>query len=341
MNPTRSRSSDDRGAVLILFALIVTVLVGAGALVVDIGALYSERRQLQNGADAGAFAVATTCVGSNSCGDYTTMAKSYANLNARDGISDVPEVCGKAPGLPTCVSPPSLPSGVRNWVRVSTSTRTASGSTQVPFVLAPLLNIANAGQTVNARAVVGYGPLGSSSVIPLALSRCTFNSSWVGTDGSLNFPNADIRIGIHSGTSCLGGYPDGFDFLADTGSCSATNVSIIGGSTVVAAGPEGTLPSCRAVIASLYAAGKPVILPVFKSRTAPGSGSTYTLAGFAAFLLCGYAFEGTGIHTTCPTVCTGTQNDYRICGRYQPLTVTDGQWGNGEDFGVRLIKAIG
>lgn len=340
------RPDGDRGAVLVTFALIIAVLVASGAIVVDIGALYSERRQLQNGADAGAFAVVTTCVGTGTCAGYEATAQTYANLNARDGVSEVTEVCGKAPGVPTCATPPVVPAAVRNWVRVSTRTKTKSGGSDVPFILAPILDATQTGQSVNARAVVGYGPLGSSSVIPLAFSRCTFESSWVGSDGSLNFPSTNIVIGIHDGSSCLNGgvsYPSGFDFLADTGNCSASLVSVVNGSTVVSAGPEGTLPACRSVIGSLYQAGKPVIFPIFTSRTPAGSGSTYTLAGFAAFLLCGYAFEGTGLITSCAdNVCNvGNKNDYRICGRYVPLTVTDGEWGTGEDFGVRLIKGIG
>jgi hypothetical protein len=110
---------------------------------------------------------------------------------------------------------------------------------------------------------------------------------------------------------------------------------------VVPAGPEGTVPSCRDVVAELYRAGQPVILPVFTSRTAPGASSTYTLAGLAGFLLCGYAFEGTGIVTSCPDECSGPQNLYRICGRYVPITLEDGQWGAGDDFGVRVVRGIG
>ena len=52
---------DDRGAVLVWVALMLVVLLGIGALVIDVGALYAERRQLQNGADAAALAVAADC----------------------------------------------------------------------------------------------------------------------------------------------------------------------------------------------------------------------------------------------------------------------------------------
>ena len=47
-----------RGATITVVTLILTVLVSIAALVVDLGMLYQERRELQNGADAGALAVA-------------------------------------------------------------------------------------------------------------------------------------------------------------------------------------------------------------------------------------------------------------------------------------------
>ena len=37
------------------------VLFGMGALVIDVGQLYQNRAELQNGADAGALAVAKSC----------------------------------------------------------------------------------------------------------------------------------------------------------------------------------------------------------------------------------------------------------------------------------------
>ena len=46
------RETDDRGAVLVLVAVMMTALIGMAALVIDIGSLYVEKRQLQNGGDA-------------------------------------------------------------------------------------------------------------------------------------------------------------------------------------------------------------------------------------------------------------------------------------------------
>ena len=55
------RPDAERGAAGVLVAVMMLVLIGAGALAVDVGQIYSERAQLQNGADAGALGVAQAC----------------------------------------------------------------------------------------------------------------------------------------------------------------------------------------------------------------------------------------------------------------------------------------
>ena len=79
---------------------MMVVLLGMGALVIDVGQLYAERRELQNGADAAALAVAQDCAGGD-CLDETTTADTYADDNAHDGEAGVDEVCGSGPGLTT------------------------------------------------------------------------------------------------------------------------------------------------------------------------------------------------------------------------------------------------
>jgi hypothetical protein len=55
---------DDTGAVAILVAVLLTggVLLGTAALVIDVGNLYAKRDQLQNAADAAAWAVTQSCI---------------------------------------------------------------------------------------------------------------------------------------------------------------------------------------------------------------------------------------------------------------------------------------
>ena len=95
--------SDDRGVSAVLVAILAVVLFGAAAIAIDLGVLYEERRQLQNGADAAALAVGWECaqngIGSTNCPDddtfaaldpaVTAYATVFANGNARDGAATV------------------------------------------------------------------------------------------------------------------------------------------------------------------------------------------------------------------------------------------------------------
>src|SRR3954454_16226485 len=98
---------DDRGAIGVLIGMLLGsgVLLGMAALTIDVGTLYQERAELQNGADAGSIAVAKTCVptasNQNAVCDARTVdpgaAPKYANLNSKDGVSAVTLVCGHGP----------------------------------------------------------------------------------------------------------------------------------------------------------------------------------------------------------------------------------------------------
>ena len=68
------RLRDDEGATAILVVIVMVVLLGMGAMVVDVGGLWSERRQLQNGADASSLAIAQMCAGGD-CSGYQTEAQ--------------------------------------------------------------------------------------------------------------------------------------------------------------------------------------------------------------------------------------------------------------------------
>src|SRR6201996_3498968 len=89
--PRRMGAGDDRGAIAVLVAVLLAggVLLGMGALVVDVGLISSEREQLQSGADAAALAVAEACaINDADCADPAQLATRYADENAKDGGSD-------------------------------------------------------------------------------------------------------------------------------------------------------------------------------------------------------------------------------------------------------------
>ncbi len=344
MSPDLIAGDSQRGAVALFVVLFLVVLLGSGAIAIDLGALLHERRQLQNGADAAAFAVALDCAGA-SCVAPATTASFYASENASDGVSAVDELCGRGPGLAACPVQPAGSANAVGYVKVTTSTLNASGGEpldSVHFLLAPVLNVARIDQTVQATAVVAWGTPSTALSIPLLLSKCIFDPSWFGADGAVSFPTTPIRIALNEAEACGSGWPSGFDFVDDpSGSCALQRVTITDGSATLPAGQEGNLPQCRSVIKGAYDNSELLTVPIMYSRTKAGAGSKYFVDGFASFVLCGYAIGGGYTATDCPEVCTGAVNDYRLCGYFRTATLSEGDLGSGSDYGTRIIKAIG
>src|SRR5262245_6629633 len=90
----RPRRDGSPGQVLVLFALGITVLFAAAGLAFDVGRFYSERRFLQNAADAAALAAANALIR----GENTTQADARAREVLTDNFTHSPS--GTAPALP-------------------------------------------------------------------------------------------------------------------------------------------------------------------------------------------------------------------------------------------------
>ena len=168
---------DERGAVAVLVAILLGggVLLGMGALVVDVGQLYQERAELQNGADAAAVGVAKSCA-LGACDPAAAVTYADGNASAlTGGTAGVSLVCGSgtlggcpaSTGAMTDCPPP--PAGA-NFVDVSTSTRTASGSTLLPPVFARTVlgNGSYRGTTVRACAQAEWGAPSAATTVESA-----------------------------------------------------------------------------------------------------------------------------------------------------------------------------
>ena len=79
-----SARSDD-GVSAVIVAIVIVVMLGFSALVIDLGSLYRERRSLQTAADAAALAAVQELPDSTSAA--TAKAKSYASLNAPEATN--------------------------------------------------------------------------------------------------------------------------------------------------------------------------------------------------------------------------------------------------------------
>ena len=182
----------DRGAVAVIVAVLFGggVLLGMGAFVVDVGGMYTERAQLQNGADAGALSVASGCAQSSSgcsnavsalnsaCSTTPSASTGIASCNANDNTTKVDSVCGVGPGLNPCPSPApascpsSTPSG--NYVQVQTSTLNPDGTTVLPPTFGKaVLGSSWQGEHVQACAQASWGPPSSlGAAVAVTISDC-------------------------------------------------------------------------------------------------------------------------------------------------------------------------
>src|SRR6476659_2660864 len=59
----RRHVRDERGQIVVLFALLIPMLLALSAVVLDVGNMYVHKKNLQTLVDAGAFAGATRFVG--------------------------------------------------------------------------------------------------------------------------------------------------------------------------------------------------------------------------------------------------------------------------------------
>jgi Flp pilus assembly protein TadG len=85
----------DRGGIAVIVALLMVALLGFAAIAIDVGKLYSERAQLQNGSDSAALMVAQKCaknLADENCSTAAPLATGLANGNALDGKSNVESI---------------------------------------------------------------------------------------------------------------------------------------------------------------------------------------------------------------------------------------------------------
>ena len=200
------RDDGGRGAIAVIVAVLIGsgVLLGVAALVADVGQLYQNRAELQNGADAAALAVAKSCANGTcpaSLPAASTIATPLAAANASKltgGKANVTSVCGAngavGVGSGTCsfaaksVCPPNPPAGA-NYVDVMTSTLLPNGSTVLPPVFAGALTGSKSGSTVYACAQAEWGAPLSSTAIGFTISGCMWNMGTGVTDKNGNGNN--------------------------------------------------------------------------------------------------------------------------------------------------------
>ena len=331
-----SERNKERGATGVLVAMLMLVLIGAGAMAVDVGQIYAERAQLQNAADAGAMAAAQRCHQAGGCtvAQATAWAAELSGPNSNDGATTIDSVV---------VAPAQ--------VTVATSTR--NGTSGAGFLTKLFSNALNApAVTVGARATAAWAPPGGATAFPLSISDCQYDLSGAEVTGDIQL--IKYKPGSGTCTSTSGHViPGGFGWLDESGTC----VSTTDASDVVATDTGANFPaSCTATVTAwrntILAGGTvEATVPVYDDAGGTGHGGWFHIRGYATFNIIGWAFSGGGtpevFRATMPWVgdpanaCTGSCRG--IIGqfvKFESIDSVGGTGGTAPDLGSVVIQLV-
>ncbi|GAA4028103.1 hypothetical protein GCM10023063_06890 [Arthrobacter methylotrophus] len=301
----RRRDLQDResGVAGVMVALMMLTLIGVGAVAVDVGQIYAERAQLQNGADSGALAVASSCA-KGSCN--TSLAGPLANANANDGASTVKSVDLSVPG------------------RVTVTTSTKDGTTGAGYLSKMFANALNtAPVTVGAQATATWTNVPAPGALPLVFDQCQVRPAYAP-------PGTTVIIKEHGKSPCVGSpsghhIPGGFGWLTETGTCQSIPdangwVDSAPGNGKFPSDCTSTTDSWRAAID--YSQNKFAIayFPIFDDGSGNGANGQFHIIGYAMVELHGWDFvqnsDGLPPGKADPA-CAGLGGSNRgICGRF-------------------------
>lgn len=328
---------------MVLVSLSLVVMLGMVAFAVDVGALYQERRELQNGADAAAIAIAEDCaLGAAPCTNAVAMvtAKSFADANAGDGVA----------AIDTVVLDVSA-----KTVSVAVSTERQGGGTVFQPFFAQVVGFN--GATVHAAATAAWGFPSGLATLPLIISQCEWERETnsgadlhpdtvlppTGTPTLLKFHTGN-GAAVHDDCAAVAGQdsdgdgrmPGGFGWL-DTGGgdCEAETDEGLWVDTDPGSSPSN---GCNAAELRDEILNKIVFIPWFDDLQGNGANGEFHIAGFGAFYVTGYNFGGQFKEPAGSLPCNGSVRC--IEGYFVETELTHGDLG-GTDHGVTVIKFTG
>ncbi len=309
----RRLNDSERGASAVVVAILMVTLLGFSALAVDLNALWWDKQELQNGADASALAIATDCA-HGSCGTTTNQATAdrLTKGNKQDANATVDRIDLSQPHRVT-VTVGSLRD---HW-------------------LAPVLGID--ASTVRAAASAVWGGVGGATTLPLILSQCEFERT------VLDSPTGIVRVfgkTKDDKTGCrLGQTPHfvagGFGWLK-TNTLEACRTTLSVDDWASSSTGNTTPDGCPGdLLKKALTPGNEVLVPLFDATGGTGNNGTYHVAGYAALKVT--AFCLTNFVASTGADCTGSVR--WLEGRFVSYVATDAVRGDVPDhFGTVTIS---
>ena len=200
---TRREQLASRGQVLVIFALGVTGLLAAAGIAIDIGRFYSERRFLQNAADAAALAAANALISGATTDAAITSAEHTLQLNfAGDPNGIVPSL---PPSTPTYEPGHSGDSSyLTGGIVISGGAVRVAVTNTINYTFGRVIGLGN--QAISAKAMAQL----QGDVLPIAVRRYV---NTPGPNAGATYPCSDNPSAFTDyfsteATACLGSESD-------------------------------------------------------------------------------------------------------------------------------------
>jgi Flp pilus assembly protein TadG len=310
-----SKPRNERGQVIVLTVIALTVLLGMSALVLDVGAWFRTKRQLQANADAAALAGAQMLP--DSPGSAITTAVSYADKNGGGVLAGDVTISSTNAGNDTIAvaakkNEPGIFSRVfgLNAVDVGAKAKALVGVTNQAMYVAPMVVHCNHPLIQNCN---------NNGKLPDYFQQTTLNydpslTPAPGAFGMLNLAGDQNPGSSEEAYWISHGYNDYLDVNKDYRSDPGAKFSSLNIQDALAGRVNGT----------------PLLFPVYEHLGGGGQNATYYVIGWVAFQL--QSFE---VHGNSATL-TGYFTDYIAHGI---LASSGGS--SPPNYGVKSIQLIG
>jgi hypothetical protein len=310
---------DDNGQAFVLTVVFLVVLLGMGALVLDIGSWYRADRAAQSTADAAALAGAQALP---DAGKASTLAQQYATKNGGIGSGNI-TFSSKLTTNDTITVTVKRPApgffsklfGVKSVTAGAHATARSEPFSKARYV-API-TVHYKHPYLNCK-----GPASNPTCDPSFDVQTTLNledlhqkggGSGAGAFGliNLNYGDPDGNIGAGTLADWLrGGYPDDLP----TGTYYSA--------------PSANFNNSQFTSSLNFVLGKEVLFPVYRLLTGPGSNAKYDIIGWVGFVITSYNTSGS----------SGTLTGHFT--RYVGEGIQIDKGGGGPDFGARKIELV-
>jgi hypothetical protein len=276
-------------------------------------------------------------------------AAGYAGANARGGRADA-TVCGNATDVTPCPDPSGALTdcvGSRpatgEYLEVRANTRLPDGSTALPPIFAEAVIDDYDAPNVTACARVAWGPPTTARGLGMTVSICDWKK--LTADGG-SYPATDEVLALFddrnpaacgvAGTDATNA--GGFRWLdAVDGGCAAVATA---GTSYRVDEDADTSPGCIDALSELHDSGRPVAVPVFGAPVGGPGPPTYTVTGWAAFVVTGWTLPGSIVPSPTLTSCGATVT-YCVYGHFSRAVVPGGGRTGGPDLGAHIVALTG